>query len=493
MPTATSRPVTPARPQRPSRTRALARLDLTGFDPSGEALVADVLAPVADGWSAEPPRGDEHATLAELSSRAAIQIAALRTALDEAARLDRAAGSRAVELAQRLEQGARFEREMDRRLEAAGRAGQVLDQAAGALVGLEQVIAQLQSARTGAEEALRRQLDGLHARFEQRLADVEARAAARLEQHTRAMEATLAQHIEAIAARLNDVSDQASRSLEAARAASDTAESEARRLAVHLEQGVRTEADRLDALLQRNVAAAQARVQVLLDGAAQRLEELERTATRVGATSTERLEKACDRAAAVLGYDPRCHWADESVTRPAQNSLADLTQRAETAAHDADQAVIRLGVATDRAGEAEARMTQAIERIGELKSAETLLAQTAEAEQRLTALCDDLESTATSVRFNLSQAQEAELILGKTIDRARDKVQGLDRAMDQVTEQAQSMVSVARDVAGLVMKAEQARTALSQTLALAEADRDSAVPPPAGRVIADSGDNAAAA
>lgn len=490
MPSATSRP---ASTNRPSRPRPLARLELNGFDPSGEALIADVLAPVADGWSLDPVTGHEQTSLAELSSRAAIQIASLRTSIDEAMRLDRAAGNRAMELAQRLEQGVRFEREMDRRLEAAGRASQVLDHAATALTGLEQVIVELQSARGGAEESLRRELEGQKVRFEQRLADVEARAAARLEQHTRAMEATLAQHVEAIAARLNDVSDQAARSLDAARAGADAAESEARRVSIRIEQDVRTETDRLDAMLQRNSAAAQARVQVLLDGAAQRLDELERTASRVGASSTERLEKACDRAAAVLGYDPRRLWAEESASRPAQNSLADLTQRAEAAARDADQAVIRLGVATERAGESESRMTQAIERIGELKSAEILLAQTAEAEQRLTALCDDLESTATSVRFNLSQAQEAELILGKTIDRARDKVQGLDRAMDQVTDQAQSMVSVARDVAGLVMKAEQARMALAETMAEVEGDGDAQVPPPAGRVSGESGDSAAAA
>jgi hypothetical protein len=49
--------------------------------------------------------------------------------------------------------------------------------------------------------------------------------------------------------------------------------------------------------------------------------------------------------------------------------------------------------------------------------------------------------------------------------------------MDQVTEQAGSMVQVARDVAGLVMRAEQAREALTTVVETAAAPEPGAAKP----------------
>ena len=93
------------------RERPLARLDTANFDPTGPSF--DPLAPVTSPWSRLDDPGAveaQAADLAALTDRAGLQIAALRGALDEAIRIDRAVGNKAGDLARRLEQGLRFAR-----------------------------------------------------------------------------------------------------------------------------------------------------------------------------------------------------------------------------------------------------------------------------------------------------------------------------------------------------------------------------------------------
>lgn len=472
----------PRQPLRQRSARPLARLATRDFDPTGAALTVepppagayDPLAPVASPWNALPPAANpgaaapHPAALRDLADRAGMQVAVLRATLDEAIRLDRAIDAKSDDLVRRLEQAGRFEREMDRRLEAAGRSVGVLDHAAAALTSLEKVIAELRGTQTGAEEAFRRELTARETRFQQQLVEQEARIARLIEQHADAASQRLREHTEAFAARLSEISDQAQTSLTDARTAADRARDEAARAAADMEARIRAETDRLTAALDRQAAQAQARVALVLDESAGRIADLERTAARVGITADERLEKVCDRAAAVLGYDPRQVWmGSEPTSSPATGSLADLTQRAETAAKTAEESLLRIAVATDRAVETNSRLEVSIAQAGDVKAGEQILAEIADAEQRLTALRDDLESMASSVRYNLSQAQQAEGILAKTIDRARDKAHTLENAMDQVTQQAGSMVQVARDVAGLVLRAEQAHQTLAASVTAA--------------------------
>lgn len=468
---------------RTRHSRPIARLASADFDPTGSVLLADPtgpgafdpLAPVASTWGSAPPAGGvvastpHPAALRDLADRAGVQVALLRATLDEAIRLERAMDAKSDDLARRLEQAGRFEREMDRRLEAAGRSVGVLDHAAAALTGLERVIAELRGTQAGAEEAFGRELAAQEARFRQRLAEQESRIDRLIEQHAEAVGARLQEQTEAFAARLAEVSDQAASSLAEAQANADSARDEAARAATAVESRLGAEADRLSAALDRQAAQVQARVAVAMDDAAERIADLERTAASAGVTASQRLEAECDRAASVLGYDPRRAWAGgEPEVSPRRDSLADLVERAESAAKAAEDALLRVNVATERAGESRARLESAIEQAGDARTGRQVLEEIAEAEHRLTALRDDLESAASSVRYNLSQAQQAEGILAKTIDRARDKVHSLDHAMDQVTEQAGSMVQVARDVAALVLKAEQTREALGAEVAAAE-------------------------
>jgi len=448
--------------------RTVARLNVGDFDPTGPAYRAgvDVLAPIASDWSAavvspECPRSAaEQSSHGDLTARAALQLASLRAALDDAIRIDRAVGNKTAELARRLEQGLRFEQDMDRRLAEAGRSGQVLSQAGVALAGLERIVAELRGAHAGAECAFRVELAAQQARFDKRLVEHETRMCELLDRHTEAAAARLSEHSEAFAARIAEVSEQAQRALESAHLSSGAAQGHAMRLAANIERNVMAEANRLAAMLERQGAQVQARVALLVDGAAERLADLEQTGAACARAATEQVEALCDRAAMVLGHDPREKSDDAGVVSShAPQSLAQLTERAEAAAHAADEAVLRISVATQRA-----------EQVGAV-------------EEQVGKLRDECEAMAKSARSNLAEVQQAEAILGKTIDRARDKAQTLDGAMDQVTEQARSMVEVARDVASLVLRAEQATgelaAAMEQTAQQQDADER---PRAAGRI-----------
>lgn len=433
--------------KRRSPSRATARLPIGPTpDPAFDPAVPDLhpLEPVPSPWpDAAAPAVNSDAANAQatdphqLASLAAVQLGSLRSALDQAARFDAALDHRASQLAQRLDQARRFEREFDRRLEAAARSTTILDQAGVALSGLERVVSELRSTGETMTTSFQRQLEA----------------------HRAHIESLLAEQREAFAARIAEISDQAARSSEPARAAAAEAESEAARIRARLSCNLRAEADLLSAALERHGAQINARTAIALDDAGQRVAELERAAERAATTAAEHLERCCEHAARALGHDPRQAWLGaEPHTSPAHGSLADLAARAESAARAADEALIRLSVATDRAAQIEARMTAIAEQFGAIEQTET----------RLTALRDDIEAAASSVRHNLALAQQSEAILEKTVDRARDKAQSLDRAMEQVTDQATSMVQVARDVGGLVIRAETARQALSETIARAE-------------------------
>ncbi|MFN7021757.1 MAG: hypothetical protein ACK4WH_10580 [Phycisphaerales bacterium] len=394
-----------------SSPRPIARLRADGFDPTGSALLR--LDPLAGTIPERPSRPPTPTPLAaanaatptlpadavrELDARAAAHAGLLRHTLESAIRLERSLAECATSVGQRLDQGARFTRELDRRLIAAGSAVGVLERATAALAGLESVLQSLRAAHDDQRAWIESRLD------EQR------------------------RHFEAL--------------LEAQR--------------IRLEQRA--------ADIERSAAAASARIAVTTDQARESLAELEAESNRVGAAARERLERACDSAAALLGHDPR--RADGS--RPASGSLADAVARAEAATEHAAEAALRLSALAERAAQADSALNQSIEQARAFEQSQADLRraveQRADEEARLAALRDDLESVAASARYNLSQVNQAEASLLRAAEHAASRTERLERAMLDATDQARALVQVARDVGGLIQQADQARRGLHPQL-----------------------------
>lgn len=376
-----------------THSRGVARLDLSSFDPTGESLADLAPSPAA----ADPRRSSDGRTDA-LTDRAAIQLAAFRRTIDEAALAEHSLARRADDLSARLDQGARFITELDSRLNATAPAAALLDRAQSALVALESVLTQLRDAHDGQTRCIE----------------------SKLEHHRTLVESAVKSHDESLRSRLAEIERNA------------------------LAAG---------ATIERQSAALTARASILADNAHEQFNELEAAATRVGAAARERLERACESAAAILGHDPR----SSSESAPTPGSLADLTARAESAAEATDEAILRLSAMTERADETEARIARLLEQ-----------AQRFGDEQSLTTLRDDLESVAASVRYNLSQAYQADAALLSRIEQSSSRLANLDRAMEQATQQATGLVHLARDAARLAQHAEQVRTDLASTLDRAE-------------------------
>lgn len=228
----------------------------------------------------------------------------------------------------------------------------------------------------------------------------------------------------------------------------------------------RGEHDSAIAEIDRRTAGAKARVSVMLDEAHQRVGELERAAAVIGDGAERQLGSLSERARAILGHDP---LADPSEwDRPAPGSLAETVARATAAAESADESILRLSAMTERVLSAERRLSGALSEAKRFEDDQArhreAVASQQGAEQRMAALVADLESAAASARYNLSQIQQAEAALSRTIERSSARAAGLDSAMEQVTSQAAGLVQMARDVAGITLRAEQARDALAATV-----------------------------
>lgn len=482
-------------------TRRIARMNVAELDELN-GLVALPRAGISTGTE---PRGASSGELMDLTSKAAVQVAALRRLLGEAARLDDAVAAKSTDLAQRLDQGIRLNGEMDHRLMAVKEASAACTQAATTIAALQSLVARVESAQRLSEERFFGQLkqmesrvEGQRAEFEQRIAEHAAKlrqqqerfendleqvqkihreqlAAAQagfaglIDEHMRHHEGRLEQQRDAINARIAEVTETAHRAMEASAAAASMAQGHVDGAIAKVEEAVRGRCQQLSADLERQAAQTQARAAVVLDEATERTRKLEETAARVAVVGAERLNKTCDRAAAVLGFDPREVWIGVNpVAIPLQGSLADITQRAELAVKNSDEAILRLSAMTDRAmgvrGEVE-EAVKSVEGTKDLHVEETQrlfaqIEQTKEAEQRLTTLSERFETLASGVESRIAMAQHADSQLHVVITQAQSRVQSLDTAMDQATQQASNLVSVAKDVASIVVQAEQARAAL---------------------------------
>lgn len=450
--------------RRSTPTRPLASLPVAGFEPTGPDLSSDPLAPVVTPWPGyEGGAGPAEDALRGLTERAGVQAGILRRALDEAARMDQALARRATELVKRAQQAVTVASEVDRRLDAAGRAAQLIDQVGTAARSLEDLLGRVEAAHERLSQAVSAEVAAQQERLARQLEEQQARFSAMLQAQADAAAESLREQAEAFAARLTEVTEQSQRGLESAKLAAAEAEAESSRIIQTMEGNLKAGADRLAASLDRQAAQAQARIAVVLDDANQMIGEAEGRVMRIGERAAAEFDRLCERVTPLLGMDPRSEEGDLGA-KVREGSLLHVVERAEAAAKAGDDVVVRLTIAGERAAEIEAKMTASLEKAGASMSGREVLEQARAAEEQLIALRDDLESTAASVRYNVSQAQQAEAGLSRTIDRAREKAQGLERAMDQVTDQAGCMVQVARDVAGLVLRAEQARQALAEVV-----------------------------
>ncbi len=227
-----------------------------------------------------PARISEGDEFAGLVQRAAVQIGSLRRTLEEAAESDRIVRARVEELSRRLEQGERFNAEMDNRLEEATGAVTILEKTAAGLRALEGLIDRVHKARDQWEREWIDRLDSERAAFE-----------SRLNEHVRAVDERLEAH--------------------------------ARRV------------DAVGAALDRKAAAIQARCSLALDQSEERMAQLERRSADLAGPTLDEFESLFVRAQALIGRGG-------SGDGGRQGSLAATVERAEQAVTDCNDAATRL-------------------------------------------------------------------------------------------------------------------------------------------------------
>lgn len=250
------------------------------------------------------PRPTESDEFAGLVQRAAVQIGSLRRTLEEAGDCDRLIRERAAELARRVEQGERFNREMDTRLASATGAVTVLEKTAASLHALEDLIARIQ----GAKDEWERQWT------------------ARLDEERAAFEARLNQHVRAVDERL---------------------EANARRI------------DAVSAGIDRKAAAIQARCALALDQSEERIAHLERRAADLAGPTLDEFESLFNRAQTLIG-------SASGTPTGRDGALAAAVSGAEQAITDCNDAAARLNALIENSRPAresiEALTTAATER-----------------------------------------------------------------------------------------------------------------------------------
>lgn len=460
------------------------------------APAADASAGIADLL----PAVASDVPLGALIDRSQAQVVVLRRALEEAMSVERAAASQAQQLQQRLEQGKRFASEFDQRLTAASKAAGVLETAAQTLRGLENLIAQMRELQSGAEQRFMQAIDrareqaeaALSAKFEDALQRAEG-AVERYEERFQEQEQRFAARLEALETRVND--------------SADKVEHAHSRVAQHIadawngiERRLKTEHDQLLSQLDRAAAASQARVSLILDSAAERVNIMESQGQRLSVDIAGRVDAMCEQASRVLGLDPRQPHLAEHDTPP-RTSLLGALSAAEEKLHDTNSAATRLSVLLSRADEIGNRVTQATQLaqgvafdreedasrirrtidqgVEQLSTYEAALARAADQHARalsemtqvrdaLSTAREDLERMAAaaqyhadSVRDNESRLSAARAQADLSAETARVRAETLDRAMQQVTLQAEALVGLAKDVGTLLGQAQALKSTMT--------------------------------
>lgn len=391
-----------------------------------------------------------HVPLSDLVDKAGAQLVTLRRTLDDAAAADRIVRAHMTDLMQRMQQGQRFGAEFDQRLVSAGKAAGMLEKAAATLQGLEAVVDQIRNAQGAMEQ-----------RVYQKLAEHETSVQARLDAVTARYEAMLA--------RIDGAATEAQ-----VRAAERVDE---------LERGVKADLDALTATIDRRAAQTQARTSVILDSASDRLDTMDRQAAELGGRAAREVEALCEKAARLLGHDPRAAQGAE----PAVGSLGHAVARAEELIAGVDDSAVRIAAgrtAAEHTIEKLESVRLAAESVAEngmmrqeslRQSIEAALERTREVDaslqRALVAQADavqksdqastlllrqreDLGAIAEAGRYHVEQARSAEASLRAEIESASVRSASLKRAVEDVSDQAANLVGLARDVAVLIARAE---------------------------------------
>ena len=232
-----------------------------------------------------------------LVQRAAVQIGSLRRTLEEATECDRLVRERIADLSRRLEQGERFNAEMDNRLKTATGSVAILEKTAAGLRSLETLLARVHKAKE----------------------EWEREWAARIEQERAAFETRLTEH--------------------------------ARTMTERLESQI-TSFDSVCAALDRKAAAIQARASVALDQAEERLATMERRAADLGTDKLGRFEVVFGKAASLLGdtEQPGLLAAAVADARSAVTDCNDAAVRINALVERADEAGKQVVATTETAG-----------------------------------------------------------------------------------------------------------------------------------------------
>ncbi|MBX3385367.1 MAG: hypothetical protein KF768_02220 [Phycisphaeraceae bacterium] len=268
----------------------------------------------------------ERSELANLVEEAGARLLVLRRTLDEAVSVTAAA-----------------------KREVGGLAGALgtLDRASEAIGVLEDVLGRIGSLRDALAADFDRRLDRHKRKFEEVISELNARTEARVAR----VEEALSRRVDAVEAQgILEIEQAAERLREkSTTAAARAAEAEANSAAAWQRAG---------AEIDRRSAQAQARTAVLLDSAREELAEMERRAQRIAEAGAHGLRELGERAASLVGAEEGIDWRKSA--RP--GSLAEVVRHAEEVLTTLQSVSGRAREASLAAEEAEARLTEVVDR-----------------------------------------------------------------------------------------------------------------------------------
>lgn len=439
--------------------------------------------------------------LGEMLDRASGQLAIIRRTLEHADALERATRQRAGELDQRIDTARRLNTEIDQRLAAAGRANGVLEQATTALVGLEALVTRMHSMHAGFEQRFAERLAAAQGDLETRLAGAIETSQRKVMERAEVLERSLYVQSEACEERVRTLAEsyekrigeltaRINNTIGHAEDAHARLDGEVEAAWSGIERDLNAHAESLHARLDRETAATHARVSLLLDSASDRVAIMESQAQHIEVKIGARVDELCTRAARILGCDPSA----ETSTSPSAGSLLKAVVDAQAVLADCDDASMRITIAARKADEAAGRAEVATElaravaherqgdlsQIGETVRAgearvrefeETLAdavrrhdetaSKMEHAQRQMASLREDLETIATAARYHVDQVRDAQRQADLSAETARVRAASLERAMEDVTRQAESLVGMARDVGTLLAKVQEARDGLA--------------------------------
>lgn len=341
--------------------------------------------------------------LSELVDRASAQLMILRRTLEEATALGNAARRESDGIATQIVHAQRSREQIEERIRQAGTALSVMDRAGETVKTLEDVVARIRGVREAMQSEMERRLESQRQAFDARIEQMTHELAERLERQEEEwvgrfgrlealMDGRFGEVERAIPVRIAEVRDRAMEQISLAA------------------ESARAKGDGMVAELDRRSAQAEARANIVLDAAQERVMDLERAAERTGESVREQIEDLKRCATGLMGVNGNAIGeADAWRGHAPVGSMGALVLRAETVMQSASRATERLESAT--------------------RDAETI---TAKAVGESTGIATRLEAA-------LTKSDGRSLLL--------------EKCMEDATSQAESMMVVARDLGALIERA----------------------------------------